>query len=92
VTSVEGVGKVVFWEMVIATNEFKLFNCPRKFACYSGVVPLEHSSGISIRGGTRVSHVANKQMKKLLHMAALSVVSKQSELADYRASVAITVK
>lgn len=83
VTSVEGVGKVVFWEMVITTNEFKLFNCPRKFACYSGVVPFEHSSGISIRGGTRVSHVANKQMKKLLHMAALSVVSKQSELADY---------
>lgn len=25
VTSVEGVGKVVFWEMVITTNEFKLF-------------------------------------------------------------------
>lgn len=83
VTSVDGVGEVVFCEMVIATNEFKLFICPRKFACYSGVAPFEHSSGTSIRGGTRVSHLANKQMKKLLHMAALSVVSGKGEMANY---------
>lgn len=83
VTSVDGVGEVVFCEMVIATNEFKLFSCPRKFACYSGVVPFEHTSGTSIRGGTRVSHLANKQMKKLLHMAALSVVSGKGEMAKY---------
>lgn len=83
VTSVEGVGPVVFWEMIITTNEFKLFSCPRKFACYSGVVPFKHSSGTSIRGGTRVSHIANKRMKKLLHMAALAVISKQGELATY---------
>ena len=83
VTSVDGVGEVVFCEMVIATNEFKLFSCPRKFACYSGVAPFEHTSGTSIRGGTRVSHLANKQMKKLLHMAALSVVRGKGEMADY---------
>lgn len=83
VTSVDGVGKVVFCEMVISTNEFKLFSCPRKFACYSGVAPFEHTSGTSIRGGTRVSHLANKQMKKLLHMAALSVVSSKGEMANY---------
>jgi transposase len=83
VTSVEGVGEVVFCEMVIATNEFKLFSCPRKFACYSGVAPFDHQSGTSIRGGTRVSHLANKQMKKILHMAALSVVSGKGEMADY---------
>lgn len=83
VTSVEGVGEVVFCEMIIATNEFKLFSCPRKFACYAGVVPFDHSSGTSIRGGTRVSHLANKQLKKLLHMAALSVVSGKGEMASY---------
>ena len=87
-TSVDGVGEVVFCEMVIATNEFKLFSCPRKFVpagnrCYSGVAPFEHTSGTSIRGGTRVSHLANKQMKKLLHMAALSVVSGKGEMAEY---------
>ncbi len=54
VSSVDGVGEVVFCEMVIATarrpgNEFKLFSCPRKFACYrpaarSGVAPFEWSA------------------------------------------------
>nr|WKN34496.1 IS110 family transposase [Tunicatimonas sp. TK19036]WKN34888.1 IS110 family transposase [Tunicatimonas sp. TK19036]WKN34938.1 IS110 family transposase [Tunicatimonas sp. TK19036] len=83
VTSVDGIGEVVFCEMAIATNEFKLFSCPRKFACYSGVAPFEHTSGTSIRGGTRVSHLANKQMKKLLHMAALSVVRGKGEMANY---------
>ena len=88
VTSVDGVGEaaaaaVVFCELVISTNEFKLFNCPRKFAYYSGVAPFEHSSGTSIRGGTRVSHLANKQMKKLLHMAALSVVRGKGGMATY---------
>ncbi|WKN31674.1 IS110 family transposase [Porifericola rhodea] len=83
VTSVDGVGEVVFWEMVTSTNEFKFFRCPRKFACYSGVAPFEHSSGISIRGKMRVSHLANKQMKKLLHMAAMSAVAAEGELADY---------
>lgn len=83
ITSVDGVGEVVFCEMIIATNEFKLFSCPRKSACYSGVAPFEHSSGTSIRGGTRVSHLANKQMKKLLHMVALSVVSGKGEMAVY---------
>lgn len=83
VTSVDGVGEGVFCEMTIATNEFKLFSCPRKFACYSGVAPFDHSSGTSIRGSTRVSHLANKRMKKLLHMAALSVVSGKGEMASY---------
>lgn len=83
VTSVDGIGEVVFWEMVTTTNEFKLFSCPRKFACYAGVAPFEHSSGISVRGKTRVSHLANKQMKKLLHMAAMSAVAATGELSDY---------
>lgn len=83
VTSVDGVGEVVFWEMVTSTNEFKFFTCPRKFACYSGVAPFEHSSGISVRGKNRVSHLANKQMKKLLHMAAMSAVAAEGELANY---------
>jgi transposase len=61
VTSVSGVGEVIFWEVIITTNEFKLFSCPRKFACYAGVAPFEYSSGTSIRGKTRVSHLANKQ-------------------------------
>ena len=52
-------------------------------ACHAGVAPFEHSSGSSIRGKTRVSCLANKNLKKLLHLGALSVISGNSELAFY---------
>lgn len=83
VTSVDGIGPVVAHEMIIATGEFKRITDPRKFACYSGVVPFEHSSGISIRGRNRVSSMANKNMKKLLHMSALVNIKLQGDLQDY---------
>jgi len=83
VTSVEGVGFVTAVYMLISTNEFISINDARKYACYSGVVPFEHSSGTSVRGKNRVSHVADKNAKKLLHMAALTVIQHKGELQDY---------
>lgn len=82
VTSVDG-GAVTATEMIITTNEFKDFTEAKKYACYSGVAPFEHSSGTSIRGKNRVSHMANKTMKTLLHMAAISVINMKGELSDY---------
>ena len=83
ITSVEGVGKVTAWQMMITTNEFKDFTDSRKFACYSGVVPFDHSSGTSIYARPRVSHMANKRMKELLHLSALSATVMKGELNDY---------
>lgn len=83
ITSVDGVGKVTAWQMITTTNEFKDFDCARKFACYSGVVPFDHSSGTSIYSRPRVSQMANKRMKELLHMSALSATVMKGELNDY---------
>src|SRR5690606_36505633 len=52
--------------------------------CQAGVAPFEHSSGKSIRGKTRVSHMADKSIKTLFHLAAMAVLNrKSSELKDY---------
>lgn len=84
VTSVTGIGEVIAWKIIILTNEFKDFSDGRKFACYSGVVPFEHLSGTSIKGKSRVSFMANKEMKALLHLGALSAISREKgELFDY---------
>ena len=83
VTSVPGVGKVLAWYLLVKTNEFESITEPRKLACYAGVAPFEHSSGISIKGRTRVSPFADKQLKKTLHMAALRVVQLDGEMKDY---------
>ena len=83
ITSVNGIGFITASYILVTTNEFININNPKKYACYSGVVPFEHSSGSSVRGKTRVSQMANKNIKTLLHMAALSSVRMQGDIQDY---------
>lgn len=83
ISSVQGVGKVLSWNLLVKTNEFINIKEPRKLACYAGVAPFEHSSGTSIRGKTRVSHFADKSLKMLLHLAALSAIRLTGDLRDY---------
>jgi transposase len=82
-TSVPGIGKLTALFMICFTNEFSMYTNPKQLACYCGVAPFEHSSGSSIRGRTRVSHMANKVLKRMLHMGAMSVISRDPELRDY---------
>jgi transposase len=83
ITSINGIGFVTASYILVTTNEFININDPKKYACYSGVVPFEHTSGTSVRGRNRVSHVANKSIKTLLHLAALSTVKVPGEIQDY---------
>ena len=83
ITSVHGIGFVTASYILVTTNEFININNPKKYACYSGVVPFEHSSGSSVRGKTRVSQMANKNIKTLLHLAALSTIQIQGDLQEY---------
>lgn len=79
-TSVPGVGKITALNIIIATHEFSRIKDAKKFACYAGVAPFEHTSGSSIRGKTRVSKMANMTLKKLLHLAAMSAIQCSDEL------------
>jgi transposase len=82
-TSVRGVGMVTACTLIAATNEFIDINNPRKLACHAGCAPFDHRSGTSVRGRARVSHRANKRLKSLLHMCAMSAVRRPGEMADY---------
>lgn len=83
VTSVVGIGFVTATNLIIHTNEFTIMKDSRKLACFCGVAPFAHQSGTSIRGKTRVSHMANKKLKTNLHMASLSAVKFDNELKAY---------
>jgi transposase len=83
VTSVVGIGLVNAALILVATANFTLFDNPRKFGCYCGVVPFEHSSGTSVRGKTRVSKMANKRIKTTLTLAARNSVRFDPELKEY---------
>ena len=82
-TSIDGIGKQVALHTIIETKGFTRFNDARKFACHAGVAPFKYFSGTSVRSANKVSHRANKKLKKLLHMAALSVIRMRNELRDY---------
>ncbi|MBK7908763.1 MAG: transposase [Bacteroidetes bacterium] len=45
--------------------------------------PFEHTSGTSLKGKSRVSHLADKEMKTMLHLASLSSISRSGEFKDY---------
>ena len=82
--SVDGIGERTAVKMIVETNAFKDFQNPRKFCCHAGVAPFEYISGSSQRTRNKVSHRADKSIKALLHMAALTVATRmQGELNDY---------
>lgn len=82
-TSVIGVGKVTALFLICFTNEFTMYATPRQLACYTGVVPFEYTSGKSVRAKPKVHYMANKKLKKQLHMCALSAITSDPELKHY---------
>ncbi len=83
ITSVQGVGPVLASYLAIKTNGFTMLTNPRKLACYAGVVPFENQSGTSLKKNPRVSMMADKELKRLLHLAALRVIQLPGDLRDY---------
>ena len=82
VTSVSGIGKVTATQILITTNEFKDIHDPKQYACYAGVAPFTKESGI-FKGKGRVSQMANKKVKTLLHMSALVAIQYNPDLKLY---------
>jgi transposase len=83
ITSIQGVGKILACNLLVRTGEFGAISNPRKLACYAGVAPFDHRSGTSVRGKSRVSQYADKDLKKLLHLASMSVIRLSGDMRDY---------
>jgi transposase len=77
ITSVPGVGRIIALNLLFFTNEFKRFKEGKKLACYVGVAPFEYTSGTSTKGKTRIHRTANKTLKRLFHIGALSAIKHQ---------------
>jgi transposase len=82
-TSIKGIGMTVATATIIKTGNFSRFATARKFCCYCGTAPFEHSSGSSIRGRTRVSPLADKEMKTLLDLSAKNALRYDPEIKAF---------
>lgn len=82
-TSITGVGKQTAIETIIATKAFTKFDNARQFCCHIGTAPFDYTSGSSIRKGKHVSQRADKKLKSVFHMAALSAIAAKGEFQEY---------
>lgn len=80
--SVKGVGLMIAAYMLVYTRNFTAFDNPRKFNCYIGTAPFEHSSGIK-RGISKTSRLRHKYLKALLFNGANSAARYDPQLKRY---------
>ena len=83
IKSVPGIGHLTAVYIICCTNNFAAKVTGKQLASYAGVVPFEHSSGVSIRGKNRVHKMANKELKKMLHLCSLTAIKYYPEFKDY---------
>lgn len=83
VISVKGIGSQTAFNLLVYTHCFSKFNNWRKFASYCGIAPFPYQSGISVKGKTKVSHLANKKLKSILSMCAISAIRHNTEMKMY---------
>ncbi len=83
ILSIKGIGMQMATTMLITTENFKKFENWRKFASYCGVAPFPYQSGTSIKGRNRVSQLANKKIKALIHMCAITAIQHNPEMKNY---------
>jgi transposase len=83
ITSIQGIGRETALAIILTTKNFTIFEKPGQMACYAGVAPFAYESGTSIKRKSRVSKNARKDLKKLLHMAALCAIRFNEELKNY---------
>jgi transposase len=81
--SVPGIGHLTAVYIICCTNNFICKITGKQLASYAGVAPFGNTSGTSIKGRDKVHKMGNKDLKKLLHMCALTAIRNYPEFRDY---------
>jgi transposase len=84
VKTIKGIGDVTAVAFLVYTHGFTSFQNAKQLACYCGVVPfVKKESGTAVKSKPQVSPLANKKLKKLLHLCALTAILHDPELKSY---------
>lgn len=74
VTSIPGVGKLTAVIVLAETNGFELIRNKSQLASYAGLDVKEKQSGTSVKGKPRISKKGNRNLRKSMHLPALTAV------------------
>lgn len=69
--------------LIVYTEALTKFQNARQFAAYCGVAPFPNRSGSSLKGKTRVSHLANIKIKSLLDTCTKLSICYNMEIKNY---------
>ena len=83
IQSIPGIGPQTTTYLLIVAKNFTCFENARKLTCYASVAPFLYQSGSSIKGKNKVSHLADKKLKSLLNMCALSTKKHDPQIKQY---------
>lgn len=81
--SIPGIGHLTAVYLLCYTNNFIGNLTGKQLASYAGVVPFSDTSGTSIKGRNKVHRMANKDLKKLLHLCAMTAIRSYPEFRNY---------
>ena len=74
VTSIPGVGALTASIVLAETNGFELIRNKSQLVSYAGLDVKEKQSGTSIKGKPRISKKGNRNLRKAMHLPALTAV------------------
>ena len=83
ILSVRSVVLVTALYLMLYSYNSERFANAKKLDSYCGLAPFEYSSCTSIRARTKVHPMANKLLKKNLHMCAISSIKNNTEIKLY---------
>jgi transposase len=72
--SIPGIGKITAATILGETNGFNLIRNKRQLTSYAGLDVKEKQSGTSVRGKATISKKGNRQLRKAMHLPALSAI------------------
>lgn len=72
--SIPGIGKITAATILGETNGFNLIRNKRQLTSYAGLDVKEKQSGTSVRGKATISKKGNKQLRKAMHLPALTAI------------------
>jgi transposase len=77
--SIPGIGPVVS-ALMLAVLHSRSFNSASQCAAFLGLVPMQHESGSSVRGPTRLSKAGDARVRAKLYMAAVVAIQHNPDI------------
>ena len=74
ITTIPGVGELTAVIVLAETNGFELIRNKSQLSSYAGLDVKEKQSGTSVKGKPRISKKGNRNLRKSMHLPALTVV------------------